>query len=407
MAGNFSEWGAEQSGSRIFQQDQQAMQLNALKMQEAMGSLSQQPLHSRILAADAGKKEMELKNAQAMQEAMAKYTSGRGAGMPGQGPPPSGPGVSATPSPQNLMTSQALEMLDLAQIRLAGADVEGSRKLTATAMQTLSRANLMDERAEQQEKLKFETQEKKIESAIKGMEGIDSPEKWEQHKMLWMMNHPGQKPPAAIEQPYSPELIKGLVEGAMSQKDKLAAKYREDSLAQKTLRGEQRARFESSTIQLRKEAGERAKARNDVYVKLHGPDSLKPEKAATKNERDESRAAILLLHPELKDDLVGLNTASEVIAGDVNAAIRANPGMDRKTAVTRALAKRKDDFKTETSFFGSKSTKFSPPAGALPVPKTAAEAKVGQSYTLADGRVGKWTGKGFEVDDSEDDDEED
>jgi hypothetical protein len=123
--------------------------------------------------------------------------------------------------------------------------------------------------------------------------------------------------------------------------------------------------------------------------------------APTKGETD---LAVRLLSDEYKEAKLPpaeLSRAADDIASRAKAIRKANPGLDAATSTAQAFEEFKPGFATTAKAWyelGGASTTYKRKTGNTtpqPLPATEAGYVVGQTYTLRNGKPGKWTGQGF------------
>lgn len=404
MADPFSAWGPEASPSRLIQRDTlEALNIGST-VQERLGRIAMQPAELRKKELEAEKLQFEMDEERAVRELISRAMSGTPAGAEqafGDNPEFFG---QAAMKPAGM----ADKLDNVAQV-LAGS---GRLKKAQDAAKAAA-----DIRAKADEGAKDRTQavlnelkmvRDQAEDMAQFFGGATDQASWDMANRLYEFQT-GQRSPMA-NVPYSPEVISGLNERALSAKERFDLAEREATrLGTQQYRNSRLRQFDAEQRVREIQAGI-AKQREERIAKNsgRGTGGRLPAAEPKKEEIRQVENLILKDFPHAKDFGMELETAAYTISSEARALFRANKAISMSAALNAAYAdavKNKDiesDIGTDVTLgMGlarvGKKFRFAgggrSPETALALPATKAEAKVGRYYFDPSGRIGKWDGK--------------
>ncbi|MGH7745860.1 MAG: hypothetical protein ACREQ5_13925, partial [Candidatus Dormibacteria bacterium] len=253
----------------------------------------------------------------------------------------------------------------------------------------------------------LQSQEKAVTDLHNLVSGINSPEDFQQAKMVWMSDHPNDPIPAEFKD-YNPQLIHYLQQTTKTGLDRLKENRLQLDLDFRRTQLEHKDANEKADRDQRRETARMNREAADRRAKSIGKTPVVGMPSSTLISVAES--LIAKDYPNLpKDVIVGkdmaASTAAFDIASDAKALLANNRGMSPSEAVTQAYGKKvlsgelqhittSDTFAGHVIPFTSKkgSTYKTAPLG-IPLPSSEKDMKVGQVYQTSQGPV-RWTAKG-------------
>lgn len=390
---DFREWGAEESGVRVAEQDDQKRQLFNLALQKAPYELDVLKSHADLYKSQAAEHAQKVAAAQQKQKLTEEWLARQAKGEAG--------GTGEQTNPLDQLTSKLVSMADL---NLSVGDVDAARKIAGTISQVQSRQSQVDLRAAQQEAVQFKLLHDVNNYAANLARNARTPEQWAQAGELFS-RMTGMEAPEVFSQPFSTQLRDQVVSSSMSAAQAATAEYQRRRAAA----AESQAGTAAASYALRAELGRaELKLRQSREERLTKAQGSKALTAPNKQEQDAVRALVRQQYPKMKGD--DLSVAATSIASEAKKLLKKNPGI---TTFEQAAAMA---FQSQAQFFdtnGSTPTFRSvgrTPDRALPRPKYADQAKPGLFYKTKQG-IRQYLGEGrfgdqVEVDDEPDDDED-
>lgn len=388
MADPFSSWGAEESGARIGELDNQRSIASALSATQALGNIAMQPAEKRLKEAQASKEELANKQ----QQIFLKRMQDRAAAVASQ------PGSPTNPVNQLYdLASQAGEIAS--DSFAAGLVTQGGNALRASALARLDSARIDTAQTVQRlNGLKSAKAETELTGSLMGP--VNDQASWDRANALYTFQT--GKPSAYAGLPYSAELVNHIKNSAIEAGKQVELRLREEE-------NSSRDRNRSSADALRKvreeairSAAAIAREREDRLAKNGG-------KPVTKTPAEDTALANKLLEKEYPS-LVGANSeAALTIAGEAQILLRRNPALSRPQAIQQAYneAKARGDFETEKAMvpWANDKVKYNrkeegigkTPDKPATVPQDPKALVSGQYYTNGKGQTAQWTGSGFKI----------
>ncbi len=412
MAGDFSMYGPEESGSRLFDLDQMALGRNRALIDEANA-------RTRLLGAQAGSAELTLGNEQRFAE-LLKGLYGQQVGMPGGaddlsvaagndltaafgGTPEGGAGPAARPrSPAETFS----QLADLAAKSGLATKAEALSKTAAylRAREAQTNSAMITARLNS---IKAIREQARLTGQAFG--GVTDQQSFDDANALYEFQTGQPSPYKGV--PYSPELIDTINSQAMSAKER--ADEEEKRLTRQGLtdyRGSRLAQIDEQN-RLRRLRMQLAQQREERLAKAGGGKGVA---SPTSSEIGQARGLIKREFPNLPSE--DLRDSAFDLASEAKALRRANPALDASTAIAQAYsaARQRGDFahvRSGVMGVGAKDAYASGKSSANPLSLPMTEEKgstrvntgalkVGHFYISPTGVIGQWTGKGFKVPDA-------
>lgn len=195
--------------------------------------------------------------------------------------------------------------------------------------------------------------------------------------------------------PYTPQLVQRVRDAAISAKDQEAQALREaDSRSRNAFR-EARLRQHDEANAISAAARGVQRDQEGRLVKVGGGKPL----TISNNDRDAASALIVKDFPEFgtKEMNTERFVAANTVASAAKVLMQKNPALNWQEALAQAYTTERASFKTETGMFGGRKVKFEgggkSAQTAIPLPKSAEDARVGTFYYGPNGAIGRWNGK--------------
>ncbi len=393
-------------GTNIFNTEQANMLQVGTNAMHKLGEIAMQPAKLREQEADAGIKEMQLKQQQRLEALLAARAAGQ-----------SPTGKDGKP------LSVADELSSFGMDLFNAGDIKQGREL----IQASSLVRAREARADAQRitgemnSIKAAAAEAALQGQILANDSVVDQASWEQAQAAYFVHTGGQAPFAGV--PFSAELVKSLRSQALTTAE--AARLAEQRLTREAAdkRGTALERIRKEQLEVAKRNAKTREEAEARKAKVGAP--TKPTTPASKSESEAARRLAKRDFPELGG--ADLDDASFAIANAAKQLRQRNPALSMDMAIQQAYndAKAAGDF-TETSneVAGIKFNKKQLYTGrgksaAAPLPPPTKDTKRidGRYYQLPNGQVGVWRGTGWELagglskdnsrPDPEDDDDED
>lgn len=335
-------------GSRIAEEDYDAMRKHELEAQEMMGKIAMQPAHQRIWEAKASTDELALANERRFQDLMQGYL---GAPAAGEGGPTRQP------------IADRLE--DIAGLAIGAGKIKTARELVAGAAQARMR-NAIGQRAMTQAELNAARADRENIVLLEGVLHDSNDEaSFQKNRMAYTALTGRPDPFAGV--PYHPDIISSLKNTALTTKQRLDTQLKQDELDRKIESDADLARHRGVLERLRDEELKRRKQR-DTYLQHNGGKSAG---SPLKGDVDQALTIIKKDFPNQITDPTDLYNAAYDVAGRAKAIQNANRAKDMPTAIHEAYAeaRKAGDFQvTGSTPLGRKRVKY---RGAGKTPATA------------------------------------
>jgi hypothetical protein len=212
------------------------------------------------------------------------------------------------------------------------------------------------------------------------LDDVHDPQSWQRANALFAVQTGRQSPFAKL--PYNPKIVQALKEGAISAKDKAtiaASRARE-------LASDAQVKVDNERIKLLKIQETETQARADHLNKIGGG---KPPTA-----QNLSAITDLVVRDFGKQvPMETVRTLARPVAERMDEILRTSPGLQRSQAAERAYqeAKAEGDFGGLRKMPSQRGTRENP----LPLPQDQSKWQPNLYYTLPNGEVRLWNGKGF------------
>lgn len=383
-----------------------AGQHDYLAGEETLGRIAMQPAHQRIYEAEAGTKEMQLRQAQRMEQLMQGFDWG----APGGGGAPGG-------APGGQPQSMATPYWRMAEIAGRSGNVEQSRKLAAGASQIMVReSNALNARSSMESR--YLNMQFKNMGALEGiLSGAKDQASFDAGNMMYEMQY--QRPSPYRGMVYSPELVKSMTDSLIPAKDRVHNQILQNEYGSRADLRNRRINY-MDYMQDHLDAMEEIARGREARLAKTGVS--KPLAAPTKAETDAALALVKTqMYPSLAGDksdpvylqtLETINAGAKDVAASAKAKLRDNPALDWNTALQRALTESiqaGDWQKVAAGGFFSRQPRTAFSGGgktaetAIPIPPGASAADVrkkmqpGKFYLdpRTNQPIGQWTGTGF------------
>lgn len=391
MADPFSSWGAEESGARIGQIDQERTLATQIKGIHDLGVISGQPDVNRKARADADKAELEVANQKRFQEMMTRRQQQLSE-------------TASSPNSANRVQQMANSAADMADMA-AGAGMMDMADKGYRAAGYLFRQDAQIDNARTLAKLntlKAQHEDARMISSL--VAGVTDQQSWDRANALYMFQTGQPSPYASI--PYSPELTKQVRDAAIKAEDQIRLKMIAEDNASKDSNRKSAETLRATRERLLKQAADLAQRREDRLAKQGDGKAVG---ATPKADMDQALRLIKKGQPGLGEDVSTITEAAANIASEAQTILRRNPALDRAQAVQQAYnaAVIRGDFKNTVDkgiFRDTQKTSYERQAeGVGKTPDSPIAAKglpvtsyvVGNYYSNPQGQVGKWTGTGF------------
>jgi hypothetical protein len=375
-------------GTRAFEADSRAAVDFGLDSQFKMGQIAMQPLQAKKMQLEGEKLQFEMDETKAMRELMMKATAGGREGAKG-------------PDPVEQLDNVAGHLISSGYVVKGGEIAKVAADLRQKTSQMLS--------AEATRRLnQIRTLREQTEYTAETFGGVKNQSELDLANRIYQFQTGRPSPYEGAE--YSPALVNTINQSALTAKDRLDLeekgltrefRNRQENRLTKQFELEQRVREGNLEVRRQTEA-RRAKNAGPGAGRLPGaePKTQEIDQVVSFLRRD---------YPFLsgeRDKQIGnsVNEAAYTIAAEARAKMRANPALSISAALNMAYteAQKAGDFEADAGTaiggFGRK-FKFAgggrSPETAVPVPKTAADAKVGRYYVNSRGDVARWDGKKF------------
>lgn len=363
---DFSMFGPEQSGGRLFEQDSQKAMLAAAQGSNFAAS-------TRLHTAQSNKLEQDAVLDRKLAEAL------------------SGGEMEGTPA------EQAAKLSKLAY--QSGSAAKGMDfAARAGLMQAREAASLHSEMSAR--KAQLEGNLKVMERASSLYDGVDSQEAFDKANAQYAYLFGTASPATGL--PYSPELVGKLKDFGMTQAQKHKAALDELETDSRNANRESAIDFRTFRKGVLGQDAELRAAREERLAKAGG--SQKGVANPSVAERELAKSLIKEEFPDLAERKEELGPVAYAVASRAKALQRANRALDSNTAVRQAFAEEKaagnfqqvdGAWKAFTALgANAKKTTYGAPKAEVPLtmPKTAAEAKDGATYQTSRGPA-KWNAK--------------
>lgn len=381
---DFSEWGAQQSGSRTYVNDMAALAGQSVQMQEGLGRIAAQPAHARLVNAQAGEAELKLKQDQMFMQAWQKRQAEQQTQQ-----------ATAAKSAED----QMLEMLNNAAAdRASAGQVDAAGKLANVASQITNRRVTAQAAQDRGEWYHAKTINDQFQAAASTLSPVVDQASYDLAKLAGPARGLDfSKLPPRYED--AKPLINQLTESALTVKQQF------DELTKET---EAKSRDELRQARIGDIARRAPLIAAQTKLALAREANVGKTGGSTKLSKIETDQALRIIEtgvPGMKDDdPIGLQNAAYAIAEEAKTLMRRNPAVDSlNQAMNLVFQQHKEagEFQVGEKGIlgvGKKPAKFVPGAGSaqnpLAIPKTAAKLKSGKVYNTARGPA-KWDGKQF------------
>lgn len=386
---DFREWGAEESGVRVAEFDDQKRQLFELALQKAPLERNLLAQHAAAYEADAAKKRAEVGTAEARQKAILEWQARRG----------------VEPQSENPLEALTGDLVSMAQLELGMGNPEGARKIAGTLSQIQSRGALEALRQVQTDAANFKLLRDVNNAAANFARNATDQRSWEAAGELFA-RMTGMDASEIFGQPFSPELRDRVVQSSLTAAQAATAEFQRRTAATR----ERAVGISAANLELNRRIRERqlelAEQREKRLEKVAGGKSSST--TPTREERETTSRLIRQQFPDIAED--DRAVAAVTVASEAKRLMRKNPALSWDEARTQAFASQMEFFQTEDPTFGKRKTTFRAvgrsPSRALPFPQSPRDAKVGSYYRRGDQIFRFLGGQEFEpIDDDEEDDD--
>lgn len=390
MADPFSSFGAEESGTEVFERNNQSSIAKALAATHSLGQIAMQPAELREKEAAASKAELGNKQMQMFIDAQQKR-----AGAAASSTSPVDSHIGQLDDLANQFGNMASDAAS------AGMVTQGAAALRASAVARMDSARIDTAKTTQDinglkaQKMRAEH----IGSLVGPINNLPPEERqaaWDRANQIYTFQTGERSPYAGL--PYDESLVRNITDSAIEAGKQADLRMREADNASKERNRKSAEDLREVRRKVEAERAAIARDREDRLAKGGGG------KAIGKTPIEDVALVNKLISKDFGEDLVGSEAAAS-IAGDAQILLRRNTALSRPQALQQAYneAKARGDFQTEVNRWSKDKTKYNrqeegigkTPESALPFPKTAAEAKKGHFYSNAAGQKFQWTGTGM------------
>lgn len=366
---DFDMWSPKESGTRLAEQD--TLQRFAIQAQAQ---------HQQALAQEA---QQRAQQSAKLQQAMSQLTTPDGQGGPGAG-------------------GSIADMIDAQAVQLSKLGFPSQAAALGTKSAQIRLHEARQERQEAAtEKLGYEVKAKTLDRISQIYGQAKNEKDWAAANLMIAQQFPDFDNPLA-RVPYSPEAASGAAAQALSIKDKLGLKIKQqEANSQDSLRRSREEYLQTRADLMERQVEDRER-RTDILEKTGGKTGAgKPVGSPSTGDVKAATNMVRSAFPNLDGKEAG--NAAFQIAAEAKKLAKDNPGLSMAAAMQRAFASSQQDgdFQTADKYLGlGKTTKFNP-VGKTPETAVAAEKGMklqpGRYYKNAAGIVAKYNGKGFET----------
>lgn len=346
----------------------------------ALGRLAGLPAQQRLTEAQAGAAELELANERQMATLMQQAATNDGHGVAKGG-------------------SVGDTFEDLGRLAMRAGLPSKATEFAKTGAYLRSQEALQQSRAAAQRVSELKSAAGRMDLFGRLLADVNDESSWNRANLMYQLESGAPSMWAGL--PYDPAMVNRLRSSAMSVKDQITEQLRGEENSSKE---RSRAALAKHRLQIEGIQKERNRIMEEREKRISKGGGGKAVSGPAKAEVDQ---AARLVKGDFKDlpDSDYLNAAYEV-AAEAKALRRANPALDANTAIQQAYlkAKSRGDFKEieEKGILRStRKTQFTgggrSPETALSIPDDRSKLVKGRYYTGQGGRIGKWTGDGFEL----------